>query len=320
MKKFIVQIAFVHVWVLASVFSFHVFFKNSRENGLLLDSKNKRQWIDRLHNQNFDYAVLGSSRAHGAFDMNLLDSLTSRNGINISADGSGFLDNLLTLNRFIKQGNLVDTLFLVVDLAVLNSKESLSTPFHPFDFISQPGTADIDTEMVSNMTGLDQSLFQTLPSFFVLKYNTETIRLSLKNRLKGRGNENYFIPNKGGIEMTHDEVYKPQGQMREPVTSLKVNTEDFWFLTQIVKFCNEKQITIIPISVPVFLHSEEVSQKIEEEKYIKELLLGLNKTYIESPKEISVDVENFKDRGHLNNQGIHKFTFEFAEKYKSGFQ
>ncbi len=320
MKKFIVQVIFVHVWVLASVFSFHLFFKNSRDNNLLLDSKNKRQWIDRLHNQEFDYAVLGSSRAHGAFDMNLLDSLTSKNGINIGADGSGFLDNLLTLNRFVKQGNLVDTVFLVVDLSVLNSKKSLSTPFHPFDYISQAGTADLDTEMVSNMKGLDKGLFRMLPSFFVLKYNTETIRLSLKNRFKGRGDRDYFVPNKGGIEMTHDEVYLPQVKMEETETSLKVNEEDFLLLTEIVKFCAERQITLIPISVPVFLRSTEMNQKIAEEKHIKELLLGLDMTYIESPKKISADVENFKDKGHLNNQGIHKFTFEFAEKYKSGFQ
>ena len=51
MKKFIVQIAFVHVWVLASSFTFMSFLKIKRE-WFTLRLKNKRQWIDRLHNQN----------------------------------------------------------------------------------------------------------------------------------------------------------------------------------------------------------------------------------------------------------------------------
>ncbi len=313
MKKFLSYVGLVHLLILLSVGAFHKFFNVSRDSGYLVDPKNKRQWVDRIKGTQFDYAVLGSSRAHGAFDMNFLDSLLELKGVNIGADGSGYLDNLLTLTRFLKNGNSVKYLFLVIDASSLNSKASLSTPFHPFDYLSQDQVPSLEDELTKQINGKEGILFEHLRALYLLKYNMQSIRLSLKNRFKGKSNLDFFNVNKGGVALTHDEVFGNTGSAKIASTFA---IEDLEYLNQIVRFCSLRNIQLATFSSPIFLNLDEVSDKEMSESKIEVEVNKLESDYIKSPKDISLKIDNFKDRGHLNNKGIQAYTLRFSKEIK----
>lgn len=312
MKRFMLFFALTHVVVGGSAMIFWGFFGKSREGGYLLDPENKRQWILRQKGETYDYAVLGSSRAHGAFDMNLLDSLSSEKGINIGADGSGFYDNYLTLDGFLKNNNKVKKVFLVVDASSLNSERAFSTPLHPFDFISQSNVPDLQEELAVGMSGADGMFFRHLKPLYLLKYNMQVLRLGLKNKIAGKGDLDYFDSNQGGVEMTHYEVFN---DIRQNVVQLPLTYDevDLRSLKKIVELCETKNIELVGVSAPVYMRDQDdIKYNQESEANIDELLSGLKVEYIFSPKYIARDIENFKDAGHLNNQGIKKYTYDFA--------
>lgn len=316
MKRFAIQFILIHLIAILAILVFGMVFNYSKNQNLLIDYKSKRQWVDRLSMNIFDYAVLGSSRAHGAFDMKLLDSLLQKKGVNIGADGSGHLDNYLSLYRFIKQGNKIDKLFLVVDQSSLNSEESFSSPFHPFDYLSQPKTYSVDSILKSNMIGVEGFFYKYFKDAFIVQYNREVLRLALKNGLKSKADLNYFDENIGGVPLNinqHLDVEKTNDDM-QAFSHQSFNERDLLYLNMILNFCVEREIKVIAISPPIFANSEELGRLKFIESTIDSVLTSKGVNYITPTSELSIDPTNFKDKGHLNNTGIKRYSHFIAEE------
>src|SRR6478609_7980852 len=97
MKRFLIQMtiyAFV-VLVIINAIAFLSLYSIRRSNFY------KPQFIvNGVKENEFDYVVLGSSTGLTTLDTNLIDSLTNKNGLNISMDDSGLSSHYLMLRHF----------------------------------------------------------------------------------------------------------------------------------------------------------------------------------------------------------------------------
>ena len=145
--------------------------------------ESRRAWAMKQHDGKYDYAVLGSSRAEGAFDMKLLDSIIQKNGINIGSNGSGFVDNFLVLSKFLENKNKINTLYLQVDNYCLDPERSFSNSFHVFNFL--PFWKDtIYQQAISHyLTKKDKYLFNNFPWMRFYVYNKYFSPLEVSRRI-----------------------------------------------------------------------------------------------------------------------------------------
>ncbi|AMQ57495.1 hypothetical protein AO498_13690 [Algoriphagus sanaruensis] len=265
-----------------------------------LDLSEKKQWILAQQGGSYDYAVLGSSRAFGAFDMNLLDSLTGLNGINLGANGSGFKDNYLILSVFLKS-NQIKKLFLQVDMASLNSKTSFSNEFHAFTFMPFWEEVEIREVLKEEIPILANPLSSLAPQwryFYFNKYFSpkEVIR---RAKLSEKEGDNYF-KSKGGISGKD----KNQGEKQIKTYNLPTIADpvDWNYLIKIISKAEADGIEVVFFTAPRYQDRQEA---------LVELLSILpNLKFFPEDFQIS-NVSLFVDQGHLSQEGRRQFTFSF---------
>ena len=197
--RFLVKSLIGFLFLLSFVIAYGSFCDTFFSQKQYLDLSEKKQWVLAQEGRSYDYAVLGSSRAYGAFDMNLLDSLTGLNGINLGANGSGFKDNYLVLSLFLKS-NQIKNLFLQVDMASLNSKISFSNEFHAFTFMPYWEEGEVREVLKEEIPLLDNPFTTFAPQwryFFFNKYFSP--KEVMRRILLSKSNGNFFIQSKGGI-------------------------------------------------------------------------------------------------------------------------
>lgn len=268
-----------------------------------LDLTEKKQWILAQEGGMYDYAVLGSSRAFGAFDMNLLDSLTGLNGINLGANGSGFKDNYLVLTLFLKS-NQIKKLLLQVDMASLNSKISFSNEFHGFTFIPFWEEEEVRKVLKEEIPLLDNPISAILPQwryFYFNKYFSpkEVIR---RAKLSEKAEDNYF-KSKGGI-LGKDKI---QGEKQIKTYNLPSTADpvDWNYLMKIISKAEAEGIEVVFFTAPRYQDRQEELFKLLAD-------FPHNKVF---PCDFdSSNADLFQDQGHLNWYGRRDFSSLFSKK------
>ncbi|NVJ86800.1 MAG: hypothetical protein HWE15_10880 [Algoriphagus sp.] len=270
-----------------------------------LDKTEKKQWVLSLEGGAYEYAVLGSSRAFGAFDMNLLDSLTGWNGINLGANGSGFKDNFLILDLFLKS-NSIKKLFLQVDMASLNSDVAFSNEFHAFTFFPYWENENVRNVLIEEIPLLDNigtKLFPQWRYFYFNKYYSpkEVLR---KIRLI-EVQENPFSILKGGAFRNGENIEESQIGISElPGVADSV---DWNYLKKIIHLATIEGVEIVLFSAPRFFDSQEdlknTLKQIDIPMLYPDEFPILNKAY-------------FIDQGHLSKRGVDLFTIKFSKRVK----
>ncbi|MCD4691546.1 MAG: hypothetical protein K8R79_01420 [Calditrichales bacterium] len=75
----------------------------------------KAQWLVNLKDKQFDYAVIGSSRVMNMVDINTIDDITTKTGVNLGLGGADYRFNYLSLYLLIEKNNSIEKLFIQVD-------------------------------------------------------------------------------------------------------------------------------------------------------------------------------------------------------------
>lgn len=296
MKQFLFKVGIGAGLLLVFVFaygSFCDFFFNQKEN---LDLSEKKSWVLAQKNGAYDYAILGSSRAFGVVDMNLLDSLTGLNGINIASNGSGFKDNFLVLHLFLKS-NTIKKLFLQVDMGSLNSKVAFSNEFHAFTFLPYWNDLLVRGVLQEKLPKLNNCFTDIFPKgryFYFNKYFSpkEVIRRGSFSDLSDR-----YTKTKGG--MGGDNLSQPKKEITTYPWPESVDPEDWKYLIEIKEYAESKGIEVVIFTAPRYQDTQET---------LKPILESLPNTthYPEAFDE--TDLSLFQDQGHLNEYGRFIFT------------
>jgi hypothetical protein len=303
-NTFLLKLSIGSFMLVGFIFVYGVFCDYFFTKKQFLDIREKKQWVLAQEGGDWDYAVLGSSRAFGAFNMRMLDSLTRKRGINIASDGSGFKDNYLILSHFLKS-NAVDILLIQVDEASLNSKESFSNEFHAFRFLPYWQDEKVKRVLKSEIPafdGLTTEIFPYWRYFYFNKYFSpkEVIKLWLNS-----GNYNDSYKNTaGGKGYSLQSLVGDSLDLNVRSPKKKIIQEDWNYLLRLILIAEHNKIRVLAFVAPTFSINNEF------------LKTELNKLQIPVffPDDVdAMDLTIFLDHGHLNTKGRNEFTPLFAD-------
>ena len=290
---------------IAFIFGYGTFCDYFFQQRQYLDLSEKKQWILAQQGGSYDYAVLGSSRAFGAFDMNLLDSLTGLNGINLGANGSGFKDNYLVLCLFLKS-NKINKLYLQVDMASLNSKTSFSNEFHAFTFMPFWEEEEVRKVLKEEIHILNNPIGSFAPQWRYFYFNKYFSPKEVMRRIQlSKTNRDFFTPFKGGI--TGEYIAPKKGGIKTYQIPKTVDPSDWNYLMKILTKSESAGIEMILFAAPRYRDSHEE---------LKKLLSSLSNQKIFPDRFDNSDQELFYDQGHLSDKGRKEFSLSFSANIK----
>jgi hypothetical protein len=282
--------------------------------------ESRRSWAMKQTNGHYDYAILGSSRAEGAFDMILLDSLTHQSGINIASNGSGFVDNYLVLNKFLQNNNQIKTLYLQVDNYSLDPEGNFSNAFHAFNFLPYWKEKTYQEAIKHYLTQKDILLFNCLPWMRFYVYNKYFSPVEVGRRLMLSRKKS----SKRMDQKLRANLVKPVGYgdstrfFHSPHSdSFSINPFDVAYLEKIVELAKEKNINIIAFTAPDFsAQRNRFVNYSQTEIELTEILKRNKLKYIPNlfDQYENSDMMLFKDPEHLNNYGVWRYTQKFAQQ------
>ena len=307
MNQFLSKIGISAVFLLLFIYSYGSFCDYFFTQDRFLDLSEKKQWVLAQNGGSFDYAVLGSSRAYGAFDMVLLDSLTGKNGINLGSNGSGFKDNYLVLSHFLKS-NTIEELYLQVDMNSLNSKESFSNEFHAFTFMPYWEDAEVKTVLKEELPFLDNLVSDVFPEWRYFYFNKYFSPKEITRRyMKSSSTQDPYSELKGGMSSSTHLNEMPKVEIASRKAPDTIDQDDSNYLQTIIQLSKQQGIEVRLFTAPMYLG---------DHGYLKKSISSLSYPQIYPDQAIELNKSLFQDQGHLNRYGRFIFTKSFFEIVK----
>jgi hypothetical protein len=255
----------------------------------------KPQFITyELKENQFDYAIIGSSIGLTTLNTVLIDSITQKKGINLSIDDTSISSNYLMLQHFFEQGKKINVCVLAInhwDLA--NSSPQLNDNDYRFlPFVANDYVYDYYSEMERGWFK-PLTLSHYIPAIGVSYYNTEIFYPSIiapihpnkKNRFDAQGN--YFYPEKGIVEPKEE----------NSVTLAWKNP----FIKRIKQLCDAHNTKLIVYQAPMY--KTKIYNTNSEYTFINHAASLTDSTY-------------FYDEIHLNASGRVVASTLFANEMK----
>ncbi len=286
--------------------------------GKYFPNDSKRAWSMKQQSTEYDYAVLGSSRAEEAFDMSLLDSLIQQKGINIGCNGSGFVDNYLVFMKFLQNKNTIKTLFLQVDIYSMDPDHNFSNSFHVYNFLPFWHDTTFRSAISHYLSTSDYAMFSYFPWMRFYVYNKyfspyEVLRRIVQqkkysNRKIDRPHWYSVIPK---ISSDSSGFYK-RAMSRE----INIQPFDIEYLQKILCLAKERNIQIVLFTSPDFIQQEKIYSNYHiANKTLDSILKPYSLILFKADDSLRNNISLFKDPAHLNNYGKFLHTKSFAEKY-----
>lgn len=313
MRKFLIRFFAVSGAVLVFMVLYGAFCDRFFSDKRFLDHvSNKRAWVLKQENKNYDYAILGSSRAFEGFNMLQLDSMLNCKGVNIAANGSGLLDNYLMFYLFLNNNNHVKHLFINLDSYALAS--SVDRTFHVYNFLPHWSDPVIRTTISELISPVERSLYSYAPFLRYFKYNKyyspkEVVRRYYFKDVRVSPFDFYG----GGPPANFDAGtgYRDFQGVPEPPQASAFNIES---LEKIIGLCRKKGILVTAFRVPE--HHVYAAKRYKQgmSLYYREvaiMLRALSIDYLNSWGDLDSRQDYFKDPIHLNALGRVKFTERF---------
>jgi hypothetical protein len=281
---------------------------------------NKRAWSLTKKNQKFDYAVLGNSRAYGSFDMKLINEKLGKQGINLGANGSGFVDNYLTLYLFLKNNNKIDELYLQVDIYSLDSRSFLSNAFHKYHFVQYWNDPVVGSTIADFSSSRENKVFTVFPELRYVKFNKYFSFKEIGRR---------YLNNKPAspYDKTFGARFEITGKERTVTTfdfkskQAELNQKDFQYLKKILDLCRANDIKVTAYKTPEFEpYIRSITNYEEIIGTVLEVLKREEIYYIMPDEAIEKDPKYFVDGVHISDNCIEPFTRDFIEKVSASLK
>jgi hypothetical protein len=319
MKPFLIKtgifliVSFLMLWAYGTFCEW--FFVKTR----YFPNDSRRYWAMKQKEVDVDYIVLGSSRAEGAFDIQLLDSLTHQHGINLSSNGSGYVDNYLVLSKFLEHENRAKSLYLQVDNYSLDPEGSFSNAFHVFNFLAFWQEPEFNDIISHYLTPFQKRLFDVLPWMRFYVYNKYFSPVEVMRRVKLKNQSgNIRMDHKLKASFSAPTIMPDSARFfsGEGTRKFQVNPFDEMHLKKIIALARSKNIQVICFTAPDFFHQRKRFVNYEQtEQHLHQLLKQESVNFIPDLFKIedSNDLRYFKDPEHLSRFGVGVFTQKFAQ-------
>ncbi len=276
----------------------------------------KSDWVLNHQNEKYDFAFIGNSRVINGIDINEVERVTGKKGINLGLTGANYAENYLLLTEFFKQGNSVKNLIVQVDMHSLKSSR-LPYPFHNTNYmhlLNDPGVYSIFKD---NTEAYRLWMWKYIPFVRYMEFSSHFVLYKI---LKG-GFEctasDIFDPGKGS-ELHPDKPFTPTDKN---YAYWNVNENDQNYLNGIVKFSKEKNVNLIFYTAPIYsgyykyqLNLEKVIDE-QKQKAAKEAIPYYD--FSEPKNPLCNEVKYFNDNIHMNATGVKQFSSVIADSIKA---
>ena len=293
MKKFVLLVVSFSTFLILTNYPISYFFDDKYS----LDEK--QSWILSLKGNDYEYAVLGSSRVYNIFDINTFSDCSNTKGVNIGSSGSSYAENFLLLREFLKW-NTIDSLYLSVDEFSFNSEISYSDPFKEYMFLPMFSDNMVKEIYADYLPPWKLTLWKWLPLTKYIEFNSEI-------KFKSSLNDSWLET--GGTELV-------EGEMKNTILEKKefkqyvIDPRDEKYFKAILQLCSSKNIKTVLIKTPIF---DEFFKNVQGAKEIDQYVitvaneLGLQffdyKDFFDSSNS-----KYFKDVSHTNSLGSITYT------------
>lgn len=305
LKEFGVIFFFFFCFILAYLYFCDFFF--SKEE--YFDKKYKPAWILSQKEKDVDYAILGSSRAYGAFDMNLLDSLTGKKWINLGSNGSGMAENYMIINHFLKR-NKVKTILIQVDGDAFAGDDSEQHRIHPYSFLPYWQDSIIKGVLTKEIKSLDSFLIRAIPQFRYLYYNKYFSPKEIFRRLKINQEPENTLDNLFGGEPIDIRTRAARSNIEKAIKSESAIKDINPYFLKIIDLAKSQNIDLLLFTAPVYYGTFEEIISIDEQFDYQ----------IHLPEDrFQKDETLFSDTWHLNEKGRTLFTLSFFNRISPNY-
>jgi hypothetical protein len=305
MTKFLKKTLWYLVILIGFIFLYTFVCDNIYKNGEYYLSDSKRYWQLSIEDQQFDYIVLGSSRAYGAINVKQLDSLTSQKGVNLGLNGSGFKENFVSLKLFLLNDNKTKKIYFQIDPYSFMSEESFSNAFHAYTYLP---FWDIDSQ-IEHILYEEIPVVGELPFYFpyiaYLIYNNYYSPIHVLNSII---TERQWCENSEFNCVSGDKIGKTlEGSNIKPTKDLDFNVseEDIKYYDKIIELARSNNIEIIGFTAPTLEHIDQTYYDYITDVRPEFLFENQNKWMCKK--------EYFSDNRHINLAGREHFTNEFSD-------
>jgi hypothetical protein len=282
-------------------------------------------WILSKKNRQYDYAVIGSSRALNNFSVKDADSLMGTQGINLGISASAFPQNLLCLDWFYKNGNSINMLFVQVDYKGFEPPAKAYTyPIYDFCYFPLLGKSDFADSVFKENTppAIKYYFRKTIPFFKYAEFNNKyplfhvlTNFRYMVDRKKNFDNENGTVLLNGNqnseeadLKSSKEHLLKKKEEFSPAFESEMENT-----LVEMVKLAGKHNTKVIFFTSPVLAPFNDNPEPLY--RRVDSLALKNNVPYYKMMQDsVSGFRTLFFDGGHLNKEGARAFTLRLCKK------
>lgn len=246
-------------------------------------------------------------------DINKIESITGKKGINLGLTGVGFAENYLLFDQFIKNNNSVKNILVQVDMHNLNSKKELVYPFHNYNYMHLLNDKEVYETFKDNSDLLSLLLWKYIPFTRYMEFSNKYV---------------FYKIAKGGFECTSSDVYDPSKgseimtpkdfkAQRTNYLYWTLNENDKKYLEKLTAFAQEKKIKVIYYTAPIYARYSHFELNFKNILH-QEKLLAANKKipffdFSSTDNALCKNVNDFNDYIHMNTTGVEKFSKALAD-------
>jgi hypothetical protein len=277
----------------------------------------KAEWIMNHSGNELDFAFIGNSRVENGIDINQVEDLTKKRGINLGVIGVNYAENFLLLDQFIRNGNSIKNLIIQVDMHSLNSTKELNYPFHDYKYMPLLNDTIVYAVFRDNVPAHKLFIWRYIPFTRYMEYSNRYV---------------FYKILKGGFECTESDVYdatkgsdilpdKPKKAYKNSYVYWTVKENDKKYLLKLIGYGKQKKMNVVLYSAPVY--SKYLKNQLKYKDILDEIK-GVARSQsipffdFSSPSyPICTDPKYFNDNIHMNASGIAQFSRSISDSLKA---
>lgn len=268
-------------------------------------------WLFHHQDQHFDYGFIGSSRTYNTIDISCLDSALNQSGINLGVGGMGHIDQYMVFEKFIRNGNQIDRLFIQVDAQGLNAPRHFSHAFHSHFYIPYLHTDPILSAHIREFTSPTRYLFwRYVPLAKYMEFNALYTPLAVFRRLPAHGGQGTKL-----IQGTIDNATFEDLINREQAP-FTIDSTTVAYLDRLITLARQHGTEVILYTAPEYItRRDHLANRDEMIAEIEAIAARHEIDYWNLYDcELAADRSLFRDPTHLNNTGATAFARLLSRK------
>lgn len=303
----IFRVAFFSSVLVVLLFSVNIIY----DLAIPYDITEKVNWILSKKNEEYNFAVLGSSRAYLTVHIPTIEQALNGKGINISLEGTAYPEQYLIFYLFTNQTRITHLLFQI-DIFGLDDS-TFSYPYHEYLYFPYIYNGNVFDSLLDNC-GYRVYAWKYLPFFKYAEYNSQ---IGLINIMKAVRGLKPVFDESGSLLIEKEWDDSTVKNMKPQVFA--ISEKRLKYFLQIIELAKKRNIKVTMFMAPEYsaIYKYQTNRK-DILRFYNNLATKYNIPFLEfRDKDICEDKANFYNAGHLNKKGALLFSDRLAKTLRT---